>query len=259
MPACTTDAVPAGPSIPITCVLAASSWLSAPASSLSALRAQVANTYRETLTSGTIKQCGEQGLLALLAVHQALHDAGMRAEDCRSWALVAAPRAIGRQRVAEALAKFKEAGSWSVSPHLIPNTSLHSLAGVLSQALRQNGPNIGAGGLLGTEGEALWAAFPLLSSGDWPGAWVIFSGWETESLDRKDVRCQAVVLGLQAQSARPELPQLTFHPSASMGQGVRFSLESLAASIRDRCDISWNVDGAVCSLSFAAVAREAAA
>lgn len=240
---------PGGIASPLSCTLAAAVWNSIAIPDAAKLRGQVSAAYPETLSVGVLKQTDEQNLPALLALKQALHESGLTADQCSRWGLVAVPRMPCRRRVAESYAKFREQGAWSVSPHLVPNTSLHSASGLFSQALRLHGPNIGAGGMPGSESDGVWAALSLLEGERLPGVWLILTGWECESLDATDVRCQVAVLGLQS-GAQANRPHLTLTPGSEVTSGPAFSLESLGQSIRNRQLAHWNVGGAACTISY---------
>jgi hypothetical protein len=252
------DAVSPGGKSPITCVLAASSWASVRASDLPRLRSQVVAAFPKTLTLGTLKHADEQIIVALFAVRQALDAAALDMPACESWAIVAAPQSIGRRRVAESIVRFRDEGAWSMSPHIIPHCSLHSLPGMLSQALGQHGPNFGAGGIRGCESEAMWAALPLLQQNRWPGAWVVLTGWDHDRLPNHQASCQAAVLGLRAGAKSASLPQVGFVPEAAPSGRIPFTLESVGRAIRERLDVCWDLDGAACSLSFTAHLEAAA-
>jgi hypothetical protein len=238
-----------GKASPLTCTVLAAGWNSIAIPDPAKLRGQVSAAFPATLSVGVLKQTDEQNLPALLALKQALNESGVTEEQCSDWGLVAVPRMPCRRRVAESLGKFRDQGAWSVSPHLVPNTSLHSASGLFSQALRLHGPNIGAGGMPGTESDGLWAALTLLEGERLPGVWLILTGWEYESLDAKDVRCQAAVLALQS-GAKPNKSHLTFTPGFEVSSGPAFSLESLGESIRNRQVARWNVGGAACTISY---------
>jgi hypothetical protein len=254
VPPSATDAAP----VAVDCAVAASAWHSAPADDIPRLRADAAAAF-DTLSAGVLKQADEQSLVALLAVRAALDGAGRRPADCEHWGLVAAPRMPGRRRIAESLAKYREQGAWSVSPHVIPHCSLHSLPGLLSQALNQHGPNIGAGGMIGGEAEALWGALALLAGERLPGVWLILTGWDRESLSTGGVSCQAVVLGLLPAAQAPALPRVRFVPGVRQRGAPAFTLEAVGDAVRRRRDVTWAAGTGACTLAHAARGLEAAA
>jgi hypothetical protein len=252
------EAASGGTESPWMCSVLAAVWKSVPISDPASLRSQVIAAFPHTLSGGVLKQTDEQNLPALLALKQALEQGSLSAEQWGDWGLVAVPRMPCRRRVANAIAKFREQGAWSVSPHLIPNTSLHSASGLFSQALRLHGPNIGAGGMPGTESDGIWAAMAMLEGERLPGVWLIFTGLATESLTAPDVQSQVAVLGLQSE-LNPFLPTLSIAASARSDAEPPLTLEALGESIRRKGLGRWNIGGAICTVSHRQVAQGAAA
>lgn len=130
------------------------------------------------MASGLLRHADEQTVVGLAAVLRAVEEGGLDSSGFERWAVVAAPRYLGRTMFFKtAFPQFLAEGAWGVSPHLISNQSLHSASGVISQALRARGPNLGVGGTPGCELEAfLWAA-TTLDEGTAPAVWVVLSGW----------------------------------------------------------------------------------
>ncbi len=219
--------------------IAAVGWKAIPNTSLVSARQEVQALYAETLPSSILKQADEQSLVALLAIHTAIQDSSKRTRDFEQWGLVASPRLPGRRRIADFLVKFREQGAWSASPHVIPNCSLHSASGLLSQALGLHGPNFGAGGMIGSEKEALWAGFSLLEGEQLPGVWILFTGWDRESLTGEG-QCQAAVLALRRCTHRTQRPSLELSFKDEWNSQP-FSLESLGEAIRSSSDCCWNI------------------
>jgi hypothetical protein len=121
------------------------------------------------------KQSDEQTVVGLAAVYRALDEAGLDPASLGGWGVVAGPRFLGRSVMAVTLKRFAEEGAWGMSPHLIAHRSLHALSGTISQALGLHGPNFGAGGGPGADGEALLAAAALLADGELPGLWLVLT------------------------------------------------------------------------------------
>jgi hypothetical protein len=252
------DAASYGGETVIACAVVGETWQGVPSTEMACLRARMAAACSPTLSSGTLKQVDDQSLVALSALKQALEDAKLRPEETSSWGLVAAPRLLGRKRIAESLMKFREQGAWSVSPHIIPHCSLHSLPGLLSQGLRIHGPNIGAGGMPGSEAEAIWAAMTFLEGEHLPGIWIVLTGWDREA-ESPESSCQAVVVGLRRGHNHSSLPRLSFIPGGNPVHSETFSLESAGDAIRNRKDRRWDIGGAIAELTRTAANMEAAA
>ncbi|MCE9531423.1 MAG: hypothetical protein K8T89_09930 [Planctomycetes bacterium] len=206
----------------------------------------------------TLKLVDDQSLVALLAMRRALDEANGSIPDLADWGLVAAPRTLGRRKIADAIGKYRSQGAWSISPHLIPHVSLHSLAGLLSQGLRLHGPNFGAGGPKGSEAEAVRAAVALLVGEELPGVWIVFTGWDRELLVEGDGVCQAAVLGIRTQG-EAESPCLLFDPNPVTTAMPRFTLESLGEAIRNRAKGSWHFGNGSVGINQNASIQEAAA
>lgn len=258
MSASPNSAASSGSDTSIVCQLAGSSWYSVPFAEIAQLRGEVTRQFPQSLSGGLLKQVDDQSLVALLALKQAVLNAGLQPEDCQTWGLIAAPRTLGRKRVAESLVKFHEQGAWSVSPHVIPHCSLHSLPGLLSQVLRLNGPNFGVGGMRGSECEAFWAALALLEGDSLPGVWIVMTGWDRDTISQQETSCQAAVLGLRRVS-ESSLPRLRLLVSNDSDDQERLTLESVGEAIRNGTDGCWNIGGGLLTLSHAGSNVEVAA
>src|SRR5262245_36559462 len=126
-----------------------------------------------------LKHADEQTVLAVAAVDQAIRSSRLAAERYRDWAIVAAPRFIGRIAGVATLDRFGRGGGPAISPHLIPQHSLHSVSGALSILLASRQPNIGVGGTGNSLVESLLATLTLPVA---PGAgnWVVSTSWDPE-------------------------------------------------------------------------------
>jgi len=245
-----TDAAASGSGPHLDCTLAAVQTLAVGPAELPGMRGRVSAQFAGQLSVGVIKQLEEQSVLALLTLKLAIDQAGMTAEDLDRCGLIACARTPGRKRIGESLVKFRDSGAWSMSPHVIPYLSLHSLPGLLSQGLRLHGPNIGAGGLPGSESEALWAAMALLHGDQLPGVFVVLTGWNEHE-------CQCVTLCLQRLTPAA-IPQLRFRPGQG-GSGQRLTLESLRTAIESDGIGIWELGGASLALRLHEARLEAAA
>ncbi|MFM7136766.1 MAG: hypothetical protein ACKO1M_06820, partial [Planctomycetota bacterium] len=108
--------------------------------------------------------------------------AGPPAPDLSRHAVVAAPCQSGRLAAARTLALLPSGGAVTVSPHVVPQCSLHSVAGAVSVALGMHGPHLGVGGGADALAEGLLAAATLLIHGDpeCTAAWLVATDWDEE-------------------------------------------------------------------------------
>jgi hypothetical protein len=125
--------------------------------------------------------------------------------DFDRWAVLVAPRFLGREATATTIQRFKAEGAWGVSPHMIPTRSLHSPSGTISLALKLHGPNFGVSGGPRGVSQVLRAAIAMLADRNVPGVWIMVSGWNPELIpytsDVTQPTCAAVAMALTARPA----------------------------------------------------------
>jgi hypothetical protein len=230
--------------------LGAAAGVQASPAEIAGWRSTLAGSFPGRVSAGVLKQVDDQGIAALQAIKLALAPNA----DVAAWGLVAASRAIGRQKIVDSLTKFLEQGAWSMSPHIIPHCSLHSVSGLLSQALGLHGPNIGAGGWACNEGEAIWAGLSMLLGDQLPGVWIVFTGWASEQIrPTAENRCLAAALAVvPGASCSLEL-------GAASSTADRFRLEQLIAAIAAGAKVEWSVGAGAARFAFPASSLEAAA
>jgi hypothetical protein len=129
-----------------------------------------------------LRHADEQSVLAVAAVLRALDQFGWQDRDFEDWAVLAAPRYLGRARVAACWDKFSRNGVRGVTPWAIPNLSLHAMAGTVTMILQSHGPNFGVGGSEGHLSEAFEAALSFLDGSPSPGAWLVLTEWSPEAI-----------------------------------------------------------------------------
>src|SRR6185369_2658758 len=99
--------------------------------------------------------------------------------DYRRWVVIAAPRFIGRVAGGATLNRYCRGGGPAISPHLIPQHSLHSISGALSILLASRQPNFGVGGTGDSLAEGLLAALTGPQA-DCGGVWFVSTAWSPE-------------------------------------------------------------------------------
>jgi hypothetical protein len=197
------------------------------------------------LPANLLKYADDQTVVALAAVLRAVSDYRLTGCDFREWAVVAAPRFLGRVSFAAATDKFLRKGARAVSPLIVPFLSLHAVSGAVSQALQCHGPNVGVGG--GERGldQALLTGLVVAAEHRPPGLWLVLSEWDPEPVaDEKGrpvvpTRCRALALALVPAAAELGLrlrwaPASNGRPSASPG-GPTPSMAGLADFLARRC------------------------
>lgn len=159
--------------------------------------------FTAQLTSSTLKHADDQALAALLGLAAVWPSQSRSGIADPAWGIVACPLQPGYAVMQAQTARFREQGPWCVSPHIIPNFSLHSLAGLLSIALQLNGPNIGVSGVAGREAEVFTVAYALLRAGV-PGLWLVWTAALPE--DRIGTLAIAVTAGYRTAQAVGDCP-----------------------------------------------------
>jgi len=191
---------------PVTCGIAAHAFVETRLSQLGPLRDQPGPERSPALPPRFLRHCDEQTVVAVQAMLAAIASLPADRRDCSEHGVVAASCQAGRLATAASLAKLRTAGAVSVSPHIVPQCSLHSIAGAVSVALGMHGPNVGVGGGPDAVAEGLFAALSLLQPGggaDAAGAWLVVSDWADEpTLDATgavlgDPTCRALALCLE--------------------------------------------------------------
>jgi len=132
-----------------------------------------------------LRHCDEQTVVGMRAVLAAIAAHPEPRPSFTGYGVVAAACQSGRIATAQSLAMLCTAGGVAVSPHIVPQCSLHSVAGAVSVALGMHGPNIGASGGQHAVSEGLFTCLSLLAAdAALPGIWLVVSSWTQEpSLD----------------------------------------------------------------------------
>lgn len=142
------------------------------------------------------------------------------------WGVIAAPRLMARLGTVTAIERFTQEGPWGISPHMIPQQSLHAVSGTISQVLKAHGPNFGVGNGPFPTNEGWLTAATLLSEGILPGVLLVIVGNPAELIpipgaapDR--VECEAVALALAPSSGERTGLHLRLYPEDLLpGRGV---------------------------------------
>jgi len=185
------------------CRIAAHALVECRASALGELRGRTAPDGCPPIPPRFLRHADEHTVVGLHAVLGAIA-AGPAQADLARHAVVAAPCQSGRLAAARTLAQLPAGGAVTVSPHVVPQCSLHSVAGAVSVALGMHGPHLGVGGGPDALAEGLLAAATLLAHGDpeCPATWLVATDWDEEpALDQTgtpqgDPVCRALAVQL---------------------------------------------------------------
>ena len=186
----------------IRCDVLAHASVGVDAGGLKALRRSPGTLDGAVFPAGRFKNADEQTVVGLASVLRAIEEGGLDPAGFGEWAVVVAPRFLGRSTFEAIFPQFLAEGAWGVSVHLVPNHSLHAVSGTISQTLKAHGPNLGVGGAPGGEMDAFLAAATMLDDGSAPGAWVVLTGRDLTHDDPSKDGYQALALALAA--TRPE-------------------------------------------------------
>ncbi|MCX7403484.1 MAG: hypothetical protein NTY87_10345 [Planctomycetia bacterium] len=129
-----------------------------------------------------LRHCDEHTVVAMAAVLAAMHTLPESLSDMSRWGVLAAPCLAGRLLSARTLAQLPKTGAAGVSPHLIPQCSLHAMASAVSVGLGMHGPNMGVGGGPEAVAEGFVTALSMLGEPDVPGLWLVLTQWDDEPI-----------------------------------------------------------------------------
>lgn len=170
------------------------------------------------LAPSVARHCDEQTMASLFAVGEAIRRMRATASDFEAWGIVASTRYLGRSFFSQSLDKFDREGPRNTSVQVVPHRSLHSTSSTISLALGCHGPNVGVGGAIDGEGQALLTAASMLDEFALPGVWLVLAGWSPElNVDAAghpthEARCQALALALKPACEVPGGLQLRIVP-----------------------------------------------
>jgi hypothetical protein len=208
------------------------------------LRKPAVHCEKHTLYAA-LRNADEQTVLAVSAVLRAIEDFGWKDRDFSDWAVIAAPRYLGRVRVANNWEKFQRTGVRGVSPYAIPSLSLHAVSGTVSMVLRSHGPNFGVGGVGQHLSEAFQTVRAMVNYRSLPGIWLVMTEWSPEAVPdaHGEIANQPIGVGV-ALAINPNVAaaglQLTHCPLQITPAPSEPTLQELADFLRsDRQGETW--------------------
>lgn len=191
-------------------------------SEIAALRDAAGPAGAPALPPRFLRHCDEQTVVGIHAVLRAIA-ALPSGRGVGGDAVVAASCQAGRIMAAKSLALLKTGGAVTVSTHIVPQASLHSVAGAVSVALGMHGPHLGVSGGADALAEGLLAAITLAADAGAPRVWLVVSEWDDEpTLDATgaatdDPVCRALALAIE--------------PGSAAGLGLEVHLSQASAAV----------------------------
>lgn len=164
------------------CTVTAHTTLRVPLESIGALRDNPGLDSSPSLPPRFLRHSDEQTVVGVAAVLRAMAEPQLAGTDFSEWGVLAAPRLLGRLNAASMLSKFMEFGPPAISPHAIPQHSLHAVSSAVSVALGMRGPNFGIGGGPECLAEGLLVALTFLRAAQAPGMWLVLTEWDTDPI-----------------------------------------------------------------------------
>lgn len=237
----------AGLAVPAACGITGHALVSARLSEIAALRDRAGPPGAPALPSRFLRHCDEHTVVGVHAVLAALAARPADPAGLSRHAVVSASRRIGRLAAAKTLTGLAAGGGVSVSPHIVPQCSLHSVAGAVSVGLGMRGPHLGVGGGDDALAEGLFAAITIVqasaAAGDPPCVWLVATEWDEEpELDDTaapagDPVCRALALAIEPdapdRAGRGGSRAAADHgPAAAARRAPASTAASLALSLR---------------------------
>jgi hypothetical protein len=183
------------------------------------------------------KYADEQTLVATQAVDDVLRRFDLNPSELTTWGIIAAPQFLGRQVIAHAFDQFHRAGGSRVSPHVVPQNSLHSVSGALSILLATHGPNLGIGGSRGALAEGLLATLTWFDMQTSSGCWLLATAWDPEPIpDRQGLSstpgvCHAVALAVRPWTDGESCGRLTLSQGCSAAANEPVTVADLVSQL----------------------------
>ena len=221
------------------CSIASHATVTATLAEIAKLREAASPAGVPPLPPRFLRNADEQTVVGVRAVLEAMARYPEPRPSFEAFGVIASSCLAGRIASARTLVQMAVGGTVHVSPHIVPQCSLHAMASAVSVALLMHGPNIGVGGGPEALDEGLLTAMSFLDEPGVPGYWLIFSEWvEEPALDERgeaplESTCRGVALAITPDAAGP-LRLVMRSPSAEVPQASPLgtgSLASLAAAL----------------------------
>jgi hypothetical protein len=188
--------------------------------SASAHASEIDTLAREKHTHGChslpprfLRHADEQTVIGMHSIIQAMAADTQDSRDIRNDAVVAATCLGGQPSAARTMIGLRDKGPVAVTPHIVPQCSLHSVASAASVGFGMHGPNFGVGGGPHAPAEgfllALTLAPMLARTSPSSRIWLVCTGWDQQPcLDAagiltNDPICRGMTFVLKPEKAQP--------------------------------------------------------
>jgi len=163
-----------------TCAITAHGMCESRLSTIPALRDGAVPAGAPALPPRFLRHCDEHTVVGLRAVLEAIAATPSVANDLPQHGVIGAPCQAGRLVTARSLIQMRQDGPVAISTHIVPQCSLHSVAGAVSVALGLHGPHLGIGGGPDALAEGLFTVFSLFQAAACTACWLLVSDWQDE-------------------------------------------------------------------------------
>ncbi len=131
-----------------------------------------------------LRHADEQTVIGMYSIVQAMATDTHDSRDISNDAVIAATCLAGQPSAARTMIGLRDKGPVAVTPHIVPQCSLHSVASAASVGFGMHGPNFGVGGGLHAPAEgfllALTLAPMLAKTSPSSRIWLVCTGWDQQ-------------------------------------------------------------------------------
>ena len=160
-----------------------------------------------------LRHADEQTVIGMHSIIRAMAVDTQESRDMSNDAVIAATCLAGQPSAARTMIGLRDKGPVAVTPHIVPQCSLHSVASAASVGFGMHGPNFGVGGGPHAPAEgfllALTLAPMLARTSPSSRIWLVCTGWDQQpSLDANgnltnDPVCRGMTFVLKPEVALP--------------------------------------------------------
>jgi len=195
------------------CLVESYATASVHSSEVSALAREKHSHGCHSLPPRFLRHADEQTVIGMHSIIRAMAVDTQDSRDMSNDAVIAATCLAGQPSAARTMIGLRDKGPVAVTPHIVPQCSLHSVASAASVGFGMHGPNFGVGGGPHAPAEgfllALTLAPMLARTSPSTRIWLVCTGWDQQpSLDTtgsltNDPVCRGMTFVLKPEVALP--------------------------------------------------------